>query len=384
MKKLFVCSEFYAGLLPFAATIVNAMRGDDTYGIFMCTTKCDYRKAIVPNGDNYRFLNFPEGRIAGLMRSIYPGPLLKEITEVCKKHNIEVIHLLTEDASLALHIHQLKKLAKVYYTVHDLFFHEKVYKNAISWLLRTVLVKKRVRYLIKHTDNLVTSSRYQYDWIKREFLNQSIHYHNFPTLVTDVIKSGSKAVPELAGIDQYILFFGQVEQYKGVEKLYNAYINDTSGLSKRPLVIAGKGFIYFERDVQKESNVTFINRYIDDEEIRQLFENAFCVVFPYISGTQSGILSIPYYFKVPSLVSDIPFFKELMIDNVTSISFDNNDPATLMQKIKDLESADVQKITNAGTKYYQEVYDEQALRKQLISAYNEEPVFQREVQVQLK
>ncbi|MEO3403548.1 glycosyltransferase [Mucilaginibacter sp. CAU 1740] len=382
MKKLFVCSEFYAGLLPFAATIVNAMRGDDSYGIFMCTNKCDYRKALVPNGDNYLFLDFPAGRIAGLKHNIYPRPLLKAIADVCKKHNIEVIHLLTEDSSLALHIHQLKKLAKVYYTVHDLFFHEKAYKNAISWLLRTVLVKKRVTYLIKHTDNLITSSRYQYDWMKREFINKNVYYHNFPTLVTDVIKSGNKPVPELAGIDQYILFFGQVEQYKGVEKLYNAYINNTA--EKRPLVIAGKGFIYFERDLQKEANVTFVNRYIDDEEIRLLFENAFCVVFPYISGTQSGILSIPYYFKVPSLVSDIPFFKELMVDGVTSISFDNDDPVALMQKIRNLEHTDRQKITEAATLYYEQVYDEKALHKQLSAAYGEEVVFAQEPLGQLK
>jgi glycosyltransferase involved in cell wall biosynthesis len=379
MKKLFVCSEFYAGLLPFAATIVNALRDEDSYGIFVCTSKCDYRKALVPNGDNYTFLDFPESRVKGLLHNIYPGHLLKTITQVCEKNKIDVIHLLTEDSSLALHIHQLKKLAKVYYTVHDLFFHEKVYKNALSWLMRTVLVKKRVTYLIKHTVNLVTCSKYQYNWMKEHFLNKHIHYHNFPTLVTDVIKTGSMAVPELAGIDNYILFFGQVEQYKGVDILYNAYINDTPGSPKMPLVIAGKGHIYFDRDSSKESNVIFINRYIDDEEIRSLFENAFCVVFPYISGTQSGILSIPYFFRVPSLVSDIPFFKDLMVDNVTSISFDNNKPAQLMQKIRDLDDADLEKITSEGARYYQQVYDQQALRNQLLTAYIDSFTFHQEL-----
>ena len=370
MKKLFICSEFYAGLLPFAATIVNTLRGDDTYGIFMCSSKCDYRKALVPNGSNYTFLDFPEGKLKGLLHSVYPGPLLKTITEVCEKNKIEVIHLLTEDASLALHIHQLKKLAKVYYTVHDLFFHEKVYKNVLSKLLRNMLVYKRVKHLIKHTDNLVTSSPYQYDWMKRNFTNQHIFYHNFPTLVTNVIKSGNKAVHELAGIDKYILFFGQIEQYKGVDILYKAYINDTTGAASRmPLVIAGKGHIYFDRDLTKEHNVTFINRYIDDEEIKQLFTNAFCAVFPYISGTQSGILSLPYYFAVPSFVSDIPFFKQLIIDNVTSISFSNDAPQTLMQKIDGLKSADQQTLINEGAKFYREVYDEQALRDQFSAIY---------------
>ncbi|HEY9195655.1 MAG TPA: hypothetical protein VIM77_05300, partial [Mucilaginibacter sp.] len=262
MKKLFVCSEFYAGLLPFAATIVNTMRDEDSYGIFVCTPKCDYRKALIANGDNYTFLDFPESKLRGLLHNIYPKPLLQTIDKVCREHKIEIIHLLTEDSSLALHLKQLKRLAKLYYTVHDLFFHEKVYKNALSWLLRTVLVKMRVTYLIKKADNLVTSSKYQYDWMLKSFTKKSVFYHNFPTLVTDIIKEGRMEVPELKGINNYILFFGQIEQYKGVDILYNAYISQPAGGSKPHLVIAGKGHIYFERDLQKESTVVFINRYI--------------------------------------------------------------------------------------------------------------------------
>src|ERR1700754_2220866 len=300
MKKLFVCSEFYAGLLPFAATIVNAARDKDSFGIFICTSKCNYRKSIVPNGDNYVFLDFPDGKVNGLLHHIYPRTLLKTIKKVCKAQKIDAIHLLTEDSSLALHINTLKKQATVYYTVHDLFFHEKIYKNWLSWLIRTVLVKKRVTYLIKHTDNLVTCSKFQYRYMLKSFVKKQIYYHNFPRFVTDIIKSGATPVPELHGIDNYILFFGQVEQYKGVDILYNAFINDEQH-TQRKLVIAGKGHLYFERDLTKEENVIFINRYIDDEEIRPLFSKAFAVIFPYISGTQSGILSIPYYLNTPTL-----------------------------------------------------------------------------------
>jgi glycosyltransferase involved in cell wall biosynthesis len=367
MKKLFICSEFYAGLLPFSATIVNALRDEDTYGIFMCTTTCDYRKAILPNGRNYVFLDFPEGRIKGLLHNIYPKSLLKTIDGICKVNNIQQIHLLTEDSSLALHIHNLKKRAKVHYTVHDLFFHEKVYKNILSWLLRTLLVKMRVTYLIKHTDNLVTCSKYQFDWMQQNFLNKHIYYHNFPTLVTDTIKLGEAQVPELKGIENYILFFGQVEQYKGIDILYNAYINDKTSIPKRRLVIAGKGHIYFERDLNNENGVIFINRYINDDEIKNLFSDAFCVVFPYISGTQSGILSLPYYFKTPSLVSDIPFFKQLIIDNLTSINFDNDDPASLMQKIADLDPAKRLNLINEAYAFYLRIYDQKALKQQLLA-----------------
>ncbi|WP_184549751.1 glycosyltransferase family 4 protein [Mucilaginibacter sp. FT3.2] len=368
MRTLFVCSEFYAGLLPFGATIVNTMRGDDCFAIFICTPKCDYRKAVIPNGDNYVFLNFPQGRVKGLMHHIYPVVLLKSIEKVCKANQIDVIHMLTEDASLALHIGQLKKLAKVYYTVHDLFFHEQIFKNAFKWLLRKVLIQMRVRRLINKTDNLVTSSHFQYNWMLEHFPGKKIFFHDFPTLLTESIIHGDMAVPELKGVKNYILFFGQVEQYKGVEYLYNAYIKKP--FKDKPLVIAGKGHIYFERDLAKEQNVIFVNRYIDDAEIKQLFINAFCVVFPYISGTQSGILSFPYYFKTPSLVSDIPFFKELIIDNVTSLSVDVRNPDLLTEKITELKApGTTAKLIKAGEDHYQKIYDGKVLKQQLLAAF---------------
>jgi glycosyltransferase involved in cell wall biosynthesis len=369
MKKLFVCSEFYAGLLPFGANIVNAMYDKDTFGIFVCTPKCDYRKTIIANGENYIFLDFPQSRIKGLLHNIYPGELIRTIENVCKKNDIKIVHLLTEDSSLALYVYKFKKQAEIYYTVHDLFFHEKVYKNFPSWLLRTILVKLRVTYLIKNVRNLVTCSQFQYQWMLDHMADKNIYFHNFPTLITKTICSGNAAIPELQGVENYILFFGQIEQYKGVDILYNTFINNPERVKDKILVIAGKGHIYFERNLEKEHNVIFINRYIDDEEIKPLFSNAFCVVFPYISGTQSGILSLPYYLKIPAIVSDIPFFQSMLIDRVTGMTFDLNNPASILQKIDDLDPETVKKIVEEGYLYYQNFYDEEALKGQLLQLY---------------
>ena len=56
--------------------------------------------------------------------------------------------------------------------------------------------------------------------------------------------------------------------------------------------------------------VTFINRFIDDSEVRDLFGRAALVVYPYISATQSGVTSIASYFGKPMVLSDLPFFKQ--------------------------------------------------------------------------
>lgn len=85
---------------------------------------------------------------------------------------------------------------------------------------------------------------------------------------------------------RYILFVGRIRKYKGVENLIAAFtkleINDTE------LVIAGEGKLR----VKSNSRIKYINRWLKEEEISGLIENASVVVFPYIEASQSGIL--PY------------------------------------------------------------------------------------------
>nr|WP_183558424.1 glycosyltransferase family 4 protein [Mucilaginibacter sp. SP1R1]MBB6148316.1 glycosyltransferase involved in cell wall biosynthesis [Mucilaginibacter sp. SP1R1] len=294
---------------------------------------------------------------------------MKTINQVVKDQQIEVVHLLTEDTSLAFFLPMLQRRTKVFYTVHDLFAHEKVYKNTLIRLLRKVLVEYRVNYIIRRSHNLVTCSYAQYELMKSIFPNKNVCFHNFPSLITASVKSGNTVIPELHGITDYLLFFGQVEQYKGVHILYNTYLRYADEI-KRPLVIAGKGHIYFKREVAKEGQVIFINRYIADEEIKCLFSQAYCSIFPYISGTQSGILSLPYFFKIPSIVSDIPFFESMTVNNVTSLSFGLNDPASLVKRINELDDLSIEELKNSGYLYYEKNYDSKALRSQLVEIYH--------------
>ena len=133
-------------------------------------------------------------------------------------------------------------------------------------------------------------------------------------MITQQIQEGNKKVIELLNENNYILFFGTVDEYKGVDLLIHAYINSKS-LNGIKLVIAGKG-LTFGNVVNRNKNIIRINRFIDDSEVKDLFSKALFVVYPYRSATMSGVLSIAYYFKKRVLLSKIPFF----LENATSIS----------------------------------------------------------------
>ena len=143
--------------------------------------------------------------------------------------------------------------------------------------------------------------------------------------------------------------------------LYDAYLSHPE-LQRRPLVIAGSGYIYFKREAD-EPGVTFINRFIDDNEVKDLFSRAAVVVYPYISATQSGVVSIASYFGKPMVLSDLPFFKQTCESSEGIEFFTTGDSESLATAItRSLQSPD------ASTR---PLYDREYTSEALCSSLNQ-------------
>lgn len=112
---------------------------------------------------------------------------------------------------------------------------------------------------------------------------------------------------ELEGKEgDYLLFFGRIDKYKGIEHLLRAYrFAEEQCL---PLVIAGSGALSEteKEEAAKCKNVLLLNRYIGDGEMKYLFSHSRGVVLPYIEATQSGVIPIAYSYGKPVIVSDLP------------------------------------------------------------------------------
>lgn len=363
MKILYVCSEFYAGMMPFGAKIVNTMQKSEheIYGVFVNSPQCNYRNSIkeVANAKNYIFIDTPMDKLRRGYFRLFGFPVIKAINTICKKNKIDVIHLLTEDTSLVSYIKTTNDKSKLYYTVHDLVDHEVAAKSFFKKQIDFLLVKKRAKYITNEIDNLVTCSKIQYKELQREYKGKKIFYHNFPSLITKSIQNGKKKVPELKGINNYILFFGRIELYKGVHLLYDEYCKNES-LRRLPLVIAGSGEVYFQRNKNSEKNIIFINRYIEDEELNDLYTNADCAIYPYISATQSGVLSLANHYQKPVIVSNVAFFQECLLEGKMGLMFDVKNPNTLVEAFSKLEN-----FNNTKSDYY----NSKTLRNQLVEIY---------------
>ena len=249
-------------------------------------------------------------------------------------------------------------------TVHDLHPHE----SKKEWYkeLRFKLIYKRLHENIVYAKNLITNSETQYEELKSSYPDKKIYYHSFPSLVTENIKNGKDMPLELETIDKpYILFFGRIEEYKGITLLYKVFTESIELSEHYTLVIAGRGTLPFTR-IPNEKNVIIINRYIKDTEIAYMYQHAHCTVYPYISATQSGVLSLSFYFQTPTLTSDVPFFKKIIATSGVGMLFKNGNYNDLKSKLSQVCQSDMKAMTENGKKYYDTHYEGSVIRKKLI------------------
>jgi glycosyltransferase involved in cell wall biosynthesis len=127
-----------------------------------------------------------------------------------------------------------------------------------------------------------------------------------------------------------VLFFGRLEQYKGVEVLVEAMRHLWSRLPDVKLVVAGAGEA--ARLVPDDRRITLIPRYISEREIDTLLSEASLVALPYTQASQSGVGTLAIAAGVPVVVSDLGSLPELAYE--PSFVFEASNPAALADTIE--------------------------------------------------
>lgn len=369
-RTLIVATTSYAGMGPYVSEIVNTFSPEDDVFFFFHDYEDEFFKKNVKkelHGKSvfYKQANSAKNKLKGLIRnkSSYDSLLLK----ICRDKEIQLVHYINGIPSIRMQ-HKYEDVGiTVLSTVHDLEPHEA--KKAWYKMLRQRINYKRLADNLIYAKYLVTNSMEQYHYLKKQYPDKEITFHSFPSLVTKEIVNGHDVPEELKGLDKpYILFFGRIEAYKGISILYHAFIKSEDLQKKYQLVVAGRGELGFER-TSEDYSVTFINRYIKDSEVSYLYQHARCVVYPYISATQSGVLSLAFYYQVPVLASDVPFFKCIINPSSTGLLFKNGDVEDLKKQLLALVNLNVSDMKTRQKAYYETNYDGKAIHDALIKIY---------------
>lgn len=369
-KILLLATTSYAGMGPYVLSIINSVIKYDNISFFVIERDDQYFsrniekkyqcKGIIKREPTPSKLKTLISLITGARYSFS-----KEIIEYCKAKDIKIVHALNSLTDLSL-VKVLSSNYNLLYTIHDLIPHEA--KKAFYKVWRQNKLYSKINSAIEISQNLLTNSVAQFENLNFKYSSKNNFYIPFPSILTEEIKLGRKIPPELKNIGQYILFFGRIEEYKGISILISAFISAHLG-SNIKLIIAGKG------DIQQKytsNDIIYINRYIDDQEIAYLYKHAMIVVYPYISATQSGVLSIASFFKTPIITSDVPFFREVLGNDYIGL-FKNKDVSSLtiiLKKFVRMNQQEKNILKEQLFSLYEKTYSDRYFNNKLINIYN--------------
>lgn len=121
---------------------------------------------------------------------------------------------------------------------------------------------------------------------------------------------------------RYVLFFGLIRDYKGLDLLLDAWarLRREGQTQGRKLIVAGEFYTAREPYLRQiaeaglQEEVLLHDRFIPDAEVCYYFSVADFVVQPYKTATQSGVTQIAYQFCLPMVVTRVGGLPEIVPD----------------------------------------------------------------------
>ncbi len=133
-----------------------------------------------------------------------------------------------------------------------------------------------------------------------------------------------------------LLYFGVIRPFKGVEDIVSALeLMAPEELSRFELTVVGETWegwtLPAERiaDSSVKDRITFVNRYVSDEEVARFFADADVVVLPYHRSSASGPLHVAMASGLPVVVTGVGGLVEASEGYEGAIRIPPQDPAAL-------------------------------------------------------
>ncbi|MCX8113310.1 MAG: glycosyltransferase [Bacteroidia bacterium] len=123
---------------------------------------------------------------------------------------------------------------------------------------------------------------------------------------------------------RYLLFFGLIRAYKGLDLLLEAWLAQRLyRFTDVKILIAGELYEPYDKyrplleSPRAKETVLFHEGFVPDEQVKYYFCAADAVIQPYRSATQSGVTQIAYYFEKPMIVTRVGGLSEMVTDGET-------------------------------------------------------------------
>ncbi len=200
--------------------------------------------------------------------------------------------------------------------------------------------KQLGRFLANRSDMLVSLSRNVAEDIRNSVPDKPVAEMFHPVYDHYGNKMDKAEARSALGLEEdciYLLFFGLVRAYKGLDLLIEA-LNKIETDKKFKLIIAGefyeneKKYLKLIEDNNLSDKILINNQYIPNEDVPKFFCAADLVVLPYRRATQSGVVPIALHFDKPIVVTKVGGLSELIEQNNIGLISEPN-PESLAKDI---------------------------------------------------
>ena len=307
-------------LLPYP----DIVRADQFEGMEKYSNLIDSRRWYIVNNPNNSF-------ISCLV-------LARRIRQFISKEKFDIIHSPTDCKTSLFLVPTIRRYKHTLFTVHDPIPHKK--NSFIRQWLSYDLMFVSYRNLLLLSKSLSSEFEHKYE-------NKFEHIYYSRLSIYDFLLS-FKPKPNQYG--KYILFFGRIDEYKGVDILLDAYHLTDAYKQGIKLIIAGKSSQNELLEVNDDQIMIF-NRYIPNEELASLIFHSMFIVLPYRSATQSGCVFSAFAFNKPILATQVGDLT-IQVDEEVGHTVRPNSIQEIVSGINHMVNADLQRMSDSIKERY--------------------------------
>jgi glycosyltransferase involved in cell wall biosynthesis len=266
-----------------------------------------------------------QGIFAPAWRFIKAGEHLVDMRQFAsrmRKLRPDVIHFQWLPVPMldGIYLSDLSKVAPLVLTIHNARPHGSLMQRLFQDFRRTAI--------LRHFQAIIVHSQFtkrqivEMNWVPADRI------HVIPHGVLDYYLSFDENGPAapVSNANQTVMFFGNIEAYKGLDVLIRAFALLPADLQARTqLLVAGSpntdiaSLKKLARDLKIEPRVVWKLGYIREEEVPELFRSASIVALPYLAIDQSGVLMTAVAFGKAIVASRTGGFPEVIQDGVNGI-----------------------------------------------------------------
>ena len=304
---------YRGGIANFNNSLADAFfkNGDD---VEILSFKLQYPSFLFPGKTQFESSDPPKNiKIKSIINSINPFNWFNVAREINRKNPDFVIiryWLPFMGPCLGSIARLLNKKIKILAITDNIIPHEKRFGDFFL-----------TKYFVSSCDAFVTLSASVLEDLTQFTKSKNKKFTPHPiydTFGEKIDKSVAKKNLELNINDKYLLFFGFVRKYKGLDLMLHAMSDQRIKELGVKLIVAGEFYdnidFYLDliNELEIDSNIILKSDFIDERDVKNYFCASDMITQTYRTATQSGVTQIAYHFERPMLVTDVGGLAEIV------------------------------------------------------------------------